>query len=174
MVHAMTSPDPTHPQPWYRQFWPWFLIALPALSVIGGIATVVVATSSPHSMVVDDYSRIGLATHRKLERDRRAADLGLGAEIGLSAETGEVRVRLNGSGLRPERLVMNLSHPTLPGADQRLFLTGDGETYGGRLQGPLTGRWYVQLTPPDGEWRLAGEIDGAAATFRLTSSPDTR
>jgi hypothetical protein len=29
--------------PWYRQFWPWFLIALPLASVVLGIATVSVA-----------------------------------------------------------------------------------------------------------------------------------
>jgi uncharacterized protein len=25
--------------PWYRQFWPWFLIALPALALLAGAVT---------------------------------------------------------------------------------------------------------------------------------------
>lgn len=29
--------------PWYRQFWPWFLIALMAVSVAASVATVVIA-----------------------------------------------------------------------------------------------------------------------------------
>ncbi|HEY2774647.1 MAG TPA: FixH family protein [Candidatus Binatia bacterium] len=31
------------PRPWYRQFWPWFLVALPAASVILSISTLIVA-----------------------------------------------------------------------------------------------------------------------------------
>jgi len=29
--------------PWYRQFWPWFLIAVPAAAVIAGIITIILA-----------------------------------------------------------------------------------------------------------------------------------
>lgn len=29
--------------PWYRQFWPWFLIALMGISVAASVATVVIA-----------------------------------------------------------------------------------------------------------------------------------
>ena len=31
--------------PWYRQFWPWFLIVLMAVSVAASITTVVIAYS---------------------------------------------------------------------------------------------------------------------------------
>lgn len=31
--------------PWYRQFWPWFLIALPAVSVVFSFATLYIAVS---------------------------------------------------------------------------------------------------------------------------------
>ena len=30
-------------QPWYRQFWPWFIIALPCAAVVGSIATAIIA-----------------------------------------------------------------------------------------------------------------------------------
>ena len=29
--------------PWYRQFWPWFLIAIPAAAVVAGIVTIIIA-----------------------------------------------------------------------------------------------------------------------------------
>jgi uncharacterized protein len=32
-VHAHSSRHRSDTRPWYRQFWPWFLLALPALSV---------------------------------------------------------------------------------------------------------------------------------------------
>jgi hypothetical protein len=31
----------------------------------------------------------------------------------------------------------------------------------------LTGRWYVQLSPPDDEWRLAGELDDGTEKLKL-------
>jgi hypothetical protein len=30
-------------KPWYKQFWPWFVFALPAIAVIAGITTVIIA-----------------------------------------------------------------------------------------------------------------------------------
>ncbi len=30
-------------KPWYKQFWPWFVFSLPAIAVIAGIATVIIA-----------------------------------------------------------------------------------------------------------------------------------
>ncbi len=158
----------TGPDPWYRQFWPWFLILLPAMSVVGGIITIFLATTHPQAMVVDDYARIGLATHRKFERDRQADELGMTAQLSVVAEPAEVRVRLEGSGPLPDHLVLLLSHPTRPEADRRLLLSGFGEAYSARLDGPLTGRWYVQIEPPDGDWRLAGELLAGEETLSLT------
>ena len=62
-------------QPWYRQFWPWFLIALPATAVVASLYTVWLAASNPDTLVVDDYRRIGKSTHARQERDRAAAAL---------------------------------------------------------------------------------------------------
>ena len=63
-------------QPWYRQFWPWFVLALPASAVVASLFTVYIAMREAPVLVVDDYAKIGLATHRKIERDRLAAELG--------------------------------------------------------------------------------------------------
>jgi len=167
----MTDRDPTHPVPWYRQFWPWFLIALPATSVIGGIATVLVAASHPQAMVVDDYARIGLATHQMFERDRKAAELGLSALLSVEAEPAEIRVRLDGSLALPDHLVLRLFHPTRADADRTLLLPGFGEAYSARLDSPLGGRWYVQIEPPDAQWRLAGELLSGEQSLALAPPP---
>ena len=46
--------------PWYRQFWPWFIIALPASAVIASLITFYLAVSRPDHLVVDDeeYQRL--------------------------------------------------------------------------------------------------------------------
>jgi len=157
-MHDRRHQPCNEPEPWYRQFWPWFLILLPAMSVVGGIITIFVATSHPQTMVVDDYAKIGLATHQQFERDARAAERGLSARLTITAEPAEVRVQMDGSGEFPDHLVLRLSHPTREEYDRRLLLPGFGEIYSARLASPLTGRWYIQIESPDGDWRLAGEL----------------
>jgi len=46
--------------PWYKQFWPWFIIALPATAVIASFVTLYLAISRPDYIVVDDeaYQRL--------------------------------------------------------------------------------------------------------------------
>ena len=84
--------------PWYRQFWPWFLLALPATAVAAGIATLIIAASDPDGLVVDDYYKEGLAINQALERDRQAQALGLSGLARLDPAAGRIVVTLNGSG----------------------------------------------------------------------------
>ncbi len=49
-----TRPAVTAEPPWYRQFWPWFIIALPASAVIAGFYTLYLAISQPVQLVVTD------------------------------------------------------------------------------------------------------------------------
>lgn len=41
----------TDRDPWYRQFWPWFLIALPATSVVFSFATLFIALQDADTVV---------------------------------------------------------------------------------------------------------------------------
>ena len=70
----MSSPQPT---PWYRQPWPWFLIALPAVAVCASFYTLYLALSAPEALVRDEYDRNGLEVTRRLGQDARARELGL-------------------------------------------------------------------------------------------------
>jgi len=40
--------------PWYRQFWPWFIIALPTSAVIASFISLWLAVSNPDHLVVDE------------------------------------------------------------------------------------------------------------------------
>jgi hypothetical protein len=52
--HNDTSPAPIEILPWYKQFWPWFIIALPASAVIASFFTLWLAISNPDQLVVDE------------------------------------------------------------------------------------------------------------------------
>ena len=60
-------------KPWYRQFWPWFIIALPASSVVAGITTFWIAMQTTDSLVVQAEDGVRSATDRQLSAERLAA-----------------------------------------------------------------------------------------------------
>jgi len=51
---------PGHDLPWYRQFWPWFIIALPASAVIASFISLWLAISNPDHLIVteDEYQQL--------------------------------------------------------------------------------------------------------------------
>lgn len=149
----------TDPIPWYRQFWPWFLIALPASSVCAGIATVLIASADPDGLVTDDYYRQGLAINQDLARQRVAEQRGLRGRLSVDAATGGLRLALAGQLVAPDRLTLRLVHPTRSYGDHDAVLYRDrrGEL-SGQLRLPAGGRWRVLVEPDDGRWRLSGRL----------------
>ena len=145
--------------PWYKQFWPWFLMALPASAVVAGIITIFIAINNPDGLVKDDYYKAGLGINRTLEREQRAAALGLHA--GLIWQPGAQQVMLQLSAeqmIDSERLLLHLIHPTRSGLDMRIPLLHQGSNrYSGILAAnPAAGNWYLIITPEDESWRLNG------------------
>jgi len=153
--------------PWYRQFWPWFLILMPTVVVVAALSTLFIASRHADDLVVDEYYRDGLAINRQLEKQHRAERLGMAARLIFSGETAVVLV----SG--PEEAVeldLLLSHPLESDRDFRLRLqrVAPGE-YRGVLENPVAPRWHWTLQGPgSGGWRLDGtvtahDIDDAAS-----------
>ena len=162
--------------PWYRQFWPWFLIAIPMMSVVVGITMLALAVKEPLAMVVDDYARIGLATHQRLARDERAAALGLSGELAFEGDPTQVEVVLSApSAIEwPAMLLLTIAQPTLAEQDLRLELVGGDGTWRGSVPAAPTTRRYVQLEPRSGEWRLAGELAAGQRRLALDALPPSQ
>ena len=146
--------------PWYRQFWPWFLIALPATVVAAGLTTWWIAARDADSLVADEYYKEGLAINRVLHRQELARSLGVVAE--LDAGAGVVEIRLAGDS-EPSALELFLSHPLDAKLDQQLSLAKIlPGVYRGKLSIPPGSRWIWRLEPlgvtPETRWRLDGEL----------------
>ena len=140
-------------QPWYRERWPWILMAGPAIVVVAGLITAWLAILSDDGLVIDDYYKQGLAINQTLNRRNAAARLGMDAEIQLA--DGRIRVLLGGPAGR-SALTLRLVHPTRAGMDQSVNLAAVGPgVYEGRLRPLQPGRWHVLLEARD--WRLAGD-----------------
>lgn len=143
--------------PWYKQFWPWFIILLPASVVVAGIVTVFIAINHADSLVVDDYYQQGLGINRQLAEDDTAQSLAAAVTGKLDLETGEIRLSLQGNfSNAPATLLVNWIHPTSQAKDfsLRLLRSPLGD-YSGQLTESISGRWYLQVSADEPEhWRL--------------------
>ncbi|XUO87662.1 FixH family protein [Halomonas sp. KM072] len=147
-------------QPWYKQFWPWFLLALLSSSIVVSTTFAVLSVKTADGMVVqEDYYEHGKAINMVLAKQERANELGLSAELRIDPLTSDIVLDLTGDD-RPETLYLTLIFPTQDDRDQEFVLQHVRE---GRYitQGPdnLRYRWYIQLQPQqtDADWRLIGE-----------------
>ena len=65
-------------KPWYREPWPWLLMAGPVAVVLAGIATTVLAVTTFDGLVADDYYKQGLGINRVIARVHPVPDGGKG------------------------------------------------------------------------------------------------
>ena len=144
-----------HITPWYRQFWPWFLIAVPLSSFIVGFIVLHLATNTTDSLVVDDYYKEGKAINARLDKIDNAKKLNVVTGITFS-EDGAIQLRfISGFPRTSEALTLSLYHVTLKNRDIELLLSSDAEgVYRGRTDQPLQGKWRMTLLPYDETWKL--------------------
>lgn len=162
--------DPSAIPPWYRQFWPWFLIALPAVAIFASAMLIWKSTEYPVDLVNDDYYKDGLAINRTLDKDHFARQLGLSAAVHVDPDSGEITATVHSDKpMPPAALELELVHPMIPAKDHSVMLAAMGH---GRFVGRTSTaghRWYLRLRGAvDGrQWQLKGQID-------LSRSDDAR
>jgi len=165
MARVVALPRSASAQPWYRQFWPWFLIAVPGLSVVASFAMLVVAVRHADSLVRDDYYSAGLAINRDFALERVATQRHIGATLRDDESRHELALDVRGSGIDPgSELTLILAHPTDAARDQTLRLRFADGAFRAPLAAPLHGPWNAALAPAGGGWRLAARIDFDAPT----------
>lgn len=165
-MHIQKHEDATQ---WFRQFWPWFLIALPGTVVIASFITLYIAVSGRDSLVRDDYYKDGLAINEDIDRDKVAAQRQLEAALTLDAKNN-IALTLR-SGFKqdtskkitqePAQLLVQFIHPMRESEDLRIAMVQtDSNHYRAQLPRHLRGHWYVEINDPvDNSWRLRQEVD---------------
>ena len=154
--------------PWYKQFWPWFLIGLPASVVVAGFITLYIANKYADDLVTDDYYKNGLAINRQLENKHRAAELGIAADIKFSGNS--VTAKISGPVAAAELQLM-LSHPLEADRDFSVTLVRDAPgLYSALLEHTIATRWHWILENRDApRWRLDGSVgSGSGDDARLS------
>lgn len=152
-------------KPWYRQFWPWFLISLPLSVVVASMYTIMLAVKSNDGLVSDDYYKEGLGIHKDADSSARAVALGIDGRFEYDSDTGAVLLQLARElpGKR-DILTLSITHPTLPDQDQTAQLTPlDGSRFSGRIESLGPANWNLEVRPPDESWRIRGRLQLPAA-----------
>jgi hypothetical protein len=122
-----------------------------------GIVMVVLAVRSDDGLVVDDYYKRGLAINQVLDREARAAALGLAATLSFGPRRDRVQVLLSSAGQPAPQATLRFVHPTRAGQDQVVALVpGVGGTLEGALSPVAPGTWRIVLEDSGGTWRLTG------------------
>jgi uncharacterized protein len=154
-------------RPWYREPMVWLVITIPALTVVGGLTTVVIAHLRSDAVVAGEYRKEGLAIGRDPTRDRAAQRLGIRASVAL--EGGRLRVGLDrGAAAPPSELVVLLSHATRAEQDRDVTLKATAAgVYSAPLPPLAPGHWYLEVSPRDRSWRLTGEFVGTLDSLTL-------
>jgi len=157
--------------PWYREPWPWILIAIPASSVVFGFLMLSLALGTNNSLVVDDYYREGKAINQRIERDRRAAELGVVARVETGGE--ELALVIGGrdgeaasAPMLPPQILLRWAHVTQDTRDGQAILRPVGAGRYASPGGPDDpspgfpddGRYRIHIEPFGGDWRLVSPV----------------
>lgn len=150
-------------KPWYREPWPWLLMSGPAIVVVAGIITAVLAVRTQDGLVVDDYYKQGLAVNKDLSRDLAAKTAAISANATIDTANRRVTLSIVNTPVTLNNLTLTLSRAAVAGKDQVVSLQrtsqrGEEISFVGALQPLETGKWYAALEEPSRSWRLMASI----------------
>ncbi len=157
-MHAMTQIES---KPWYRQFWPWFLIAIPSSSVVMGVVMINLAMSGNDSLVRKDWYKDGMAINQRMEKRLKAKQMGIKAALTLDQQTGDLFVDADNIDVRTEtELTLQLIHPTLEKNDRTLQLyLAPNDRYYAKLDFEPKGMYYLLLTTASETWEIESSVN---------------
>ena len=162
--------------PWYREPWPWILMAGPFVVVVAGFITLWLAIKTNDGLVDIDYYQRGLAINQTLYREKQASILGLRGELKLNPDHTRATLKLSAASGRPLPPVLQLRviFPAKAGKDQmvRLQTVGQG-VYQGALSPPTPGKWQLILEDAAKTWRLTSDLQVPAAGVTILEPAPT-
>lgn len=170
---------------WYKQFWPWFLIFLPASVVVASIVTIVIAVQGADSLVSDDYYKQGKLINQDLSKIEYTKKIGLSGGLSIKDNILHLSVNAKEKGITmPPVLKMSFIHPASAAKDLSITLielTDAKSTAPKKIASAnytsqnnielvkklSQGAWYVRLQPLDKNWQLKGKIKNNIKTIPL-------
>ncbi|MDV7104353.1 FixH family protein [Vibrio sp. TH_r3] len=157
-------------KPWYKQFWPWFLITLPLCVVVASFTTLAIFSKNSVSLVAKDYYKKGKGINIDLSKIKYAQSLGLSASV--VSEQNNISIQFDKGDLEVyPALVVTFTHRTLADRDfsQTVSSNAKGQ-YKVILQDKLAGPWFIEVEPHNKTWLLQGKVSFPSATATLLTN----
>ncbi|OIN02144.1 hypothetical protein BFR57_08845 [Idiomarina sp. MD25a] len=146
-------------KPWYKQFWPWFLIALP-VTVMCVCATIIYLSASQggFSMVVDDYYKRGKTINAVIEHVEKAKQLGI--SFNVTAHDGKFTIQYaSGQPKELTALTIKFVHATQAANDfQRQVTVGADGVYRTDIPADISGKYTITVTPHSADWKVSEQF----------------
>lgn len=148
---------------WYKEPWPWLLMAGPVIVVFAAIYTFYLAKSNSADLVSDDYYKDGKHIDLQLHRDEEAFRRNIHAQVLISPDKNAAKVLVSGRFDPQQPLNLVLMHPARKASDQTVKLlpaqsgamSGDKAEYNAVFKTlPETHHWYVRVEDAAGKWRV--------------------
>ena len=148
----------------WREPMVWLLLAIPAATVVAGMATLRVARVGALDAAPEPVRRTLQAQVTDLAPDARAAALQLTATLSLDAD-GQPHVVLSPPAMR-QALTLRFVHPTRAGLDRTWSRAAAGNSWRGPVAAAdARGRWILEDTAQS--WRLVGRTGEDRTRIRL-------
>jgi hypothetical protein len=162
----MSQFDPTQKEIWWKQPWPWIILAMLGSVVVASMVTIFIAVKTQDTLVDSDYTKAGKSINLRLEKDQKAERLGINIRLvakaspdGYSLITASYKAADSAVG-QPKFLRLNLSHPTLANRDVSIALilreTGD---YRAQVTDLMSAHWHYSIEDADAQWRVKGRLE---------------
>ena len=159
-------------KPWYKYPLVWMMIVIPFTAVIMGVVMIWLAIDTDDGLVADDYYKQGLEINQNIDREVKAAELGLSAVVDFDNSARLIKLELE-KGLLPvypKVLQLHLQHATRANSDIYVSLDrGIADNYIGNLKQSISeGIWYFELA--DDDWKLNARTNIRANNIILLQS----
>lgn len=157
-------------RPWYKQFWPWFLIIIPLSSMVLSFNMLRFAFESEDSLVEDDYYKEGKAINISLQKVEEARRLNIAASI-LFSENSVALTFQNDNLVDGSALTLDFFHSTQRFKDFSLVLLKDAAgTYRASFEHATEGKWRISLHPHDDTWKIQ-QVVGLPQSYPVIFKP---
>ncbi|MDP4983351.1 FixH family protein [Pseudoalteromonas tunicata] len=155
--------------PWYKQFWPWFILSIPMITVVTCIFFIVYSVQKGPDMVVDDYYKQGKAINLELSKFQKAKALYLHGDLTIDADKVTFAFT-KGDASKVTALKLAFYHPTLKENDFDMILAKNANGHFSGFSDHINQeRYTIFIEPMDQSWKLKENIVlPATGPFKIT------
>lgn len=141
--------------PWYKQFWPWFILAILSWGVFSATTVLIVAVRNPPQLMTGDYAQLGKALVDTHVRADRAEELGLTGRLELVDGNWTLHIDSTGPDEAGQRLLLLAQHPTDAARDRQVLLERDGSGSFVARADAVPSRGRIIVSDPEQTWWIS-------------------